>query len=303
MKRFFAFGCSYTSYSWPTWANLLSSEYDEYHNWGLAGLGNRAISDRVTEANIRYNFTKDDVVIVQWSSHLRNDFYHPFSLPDRAAGWKTGGSIFNYLNASLYSEEWVDTFFFEPAYMMHTLNNISQIQNLLENIGCTWYMTSIGDIRNMGNDLREGKGYGEKPLLQPDKDTKFYWEAIPELLIYEDSIWKQRSSHWLMPLEQYCQTCQELTYDFVDTKVENQSFLDIHPSPAQHLGWIKQELADKLSISLETLELGAKITEAVDQLHNQMKFNKEVFNLAMAKIELPMLKNKGIIWPGSREGF
>ena len=62
-KRFFAFGCSYTSYGWPTWANLLSLNFDEYHNWALAGLGNRAIAERVAEANARYKFDKDDLVV------------------------------------------------------------------------------------------------------------------------------------------------------------------------------------------------------------------------------------------------
>ena len=304
MRRLFAFGCSYTSYSWPLWGNFLSPEFDEFHNWGLAGIGNRAIAERVAEANVRYKFTKDDVVIVQWSSHLRNDFYHQFSLPERAGGWKTGGSVFNYINASLYDQKWIDTFFFEPAYMMHTLNNISSTQNLLENIGCTWFMTSIGDIRNMGNDLREGKGYGEKPTFVPNNtNIKYFWESIPELTIYEDAVWNSRKEHWLMPMELYCQTCQELTYDFVDTTNTSQTFLDIHPSPAQSLGWVKQELADKLSISLETLEFDAKIVEAVDSIHSQMRFNKEVFNLTVAKAVWPTTETRQMVWPGKREGF
>ena len=26
-------GCSHTWYVWPTWADILSQEYDEYENW------------------------------------------------------------------------------------------------------------------------------------------------------------------------------------------------------------------------------------------------------------------------------
>jgi hypothetical protein len=103
MKRFFAFGCSYTNYAWPTWANLLSTNYDEFYNWGLAGIGNRAIAERVAEANVKHQFTKDDLVIVQWSSHLRNDWWHKYSCSDRPYQWKTSGSIFNYINEKIYA--------------------------------------------------------------------------------------------------------------------------------------------------------------------------------------------------------
>jgi len=111
MKRFFAFGCSYTSYSWPTWADLVGIEYEFARNWGISGIGNRAIAERIAEANTAYEFGPDDVVVVQWSSHLRNDWWHQFSLPERQAGWKTAGSIFNYINQKLYDKKWIDTSF------------------------------------------------------------------------------------------------------------------------------------------------------------------------------------------------
>lgn len=43
MKRFFAFGCSYTSYHWPTWADYvgMSPEFDEAYNFGMAGGASR----------------------------------------------------------------------------------------------------------------------------------------------------------------------------------------------------------------------------------------------------------------------
>ena len=39
MKRLFTFGCSHTNHGYPTWANLLSEEFDEHYNFGMGGSG------------------------------------------------------------------------------------------------------------------------------------------------------------------------------------------------------------------------------------------------------------------------
>ena len=46
-NRLFVFGCSFTMYAWPTYADFLGYEFDHYENWGFPGLGNRAIAERV----------------------------------------------------------------------------------------------------------------------------------------------------------------------------------------------------------------------------------------------------------------
>jgi hypothetical protein len=303
MRRLFTFGCSYTSYSWPTWSNLISVDFEEYHNWALSGLGNRAIAERISEANVRYQFTSDDVVIVQWSSHLRNDFWHMYSLPDRKTNWKTSGSIFNYINEPLYDKKWINTFFFEPAYFMHTLNYISLTQGLLKSLGVTWYMTSIGDIRNMGADLRDNTGIGEKTDLVSPADAhvdKVAWKKIPDLEIYNKTIWEDHKDNWLSPLELIAASTPELTFTFLDTTNDNTVYADTHPSSRQHMLWVMQELADKLQLSDNTIETMNLISNAVDDAHEKFRFNKQLFELTLAKrVGFP----DNIYWPTKFEGF
>ena len=115
MKRLFTFGCSFTEYGWPTWADLLGVGFDLHENWGLRGIGNRAIAERIAECFTKNKFTKDDTVIVQWSSHLRHDWYHIHNFPDgRHPGWKTSGSIFSPNNSKIYTNSWIELFFYEP---------------------------------------------------------------------------------------------------------------------------------------------------------------------------------------------
>lgn len=73
-KRLFTFGCSFTEFMWPTWADIVA--YDTqlpFQNWGLCGLGNVGITHRMLEADIENTFTDDDLILVLWSSWHRED--------------------------------------------------------------------------------------------------------------------------------------------------------------------------------------------------------------------------------------
>jgi len=90
-NRLFTFGCSFTNYYWPTWADII--EYDlqiESQNWGMSGVGNVAIASKMLECDLDNKFTKDDLIIVNWSSWSRLDLIRK---DDRE--WACGGNIFN----------------------------------------------------------------------------------------------------------------------------------------------------------------------------------------------------------------
>jgi hypothetical protein len=96
-KRLFAFGCSYTSYCPPTWADIISWDLNiPTQNWALSGMGNVGIFHRMVECDLKNNFNEDDLIVVLWSSWNREDRY-----TDR---WATGGSVFN---SPHYNDEFV----------------------------------------------------------------------------------------------------------------------------------------------------------------------------------------------------
>lgn len=308
MQRFFAFGCSYTHYAWPTWANMLSFEYDETYNYGLAGLGNKAIAERIAEAHARHRFTKDDIIIVQWSSHLRNDFWHPYSCRDRPYRWKTSGSVFNYINQKLYDNEWIEKFFYEPAYVMHTLNHVSLVQGFLQGIGCDWYMTSIGDLRNLGSDLRTNADYGETGNIANPLDrgsVKLAWKKIPEFEIYEESIWQKHQDRWLTPMEVHAQKYTDLTYNYYDNTDNGKNIYvdDLHPTPRQHLLWCQAELKDKLKISNDTFTASEEIADIVDEFYKKTKHSKKDFVWGLYTTDLFPEHLGKMKWPMPVIGF
>ena len=88
-KRFFAFGCSYTNYSYATWADFVGSNFDEYHNYGRGGASNTYIMERVVEFNELYKFnTETDFVIVMLSGFGRFSYYNK--------DWVTNGDLYSY---------------------------------------------------------------------------------------------------------------------------------------------------------------------------------------------------------------
>tara|TARA_Y100000310_G_C20659254_1_gene803739 strand:+ start:1067 stop:1363 length:297 start_codon:yes stop_codon:yes gene_type:complete len=62
-KRAFCFGCSWTHYNWPTWADILEKDLDiPVQNWGIGGLGNDWKKRVQVYAEYINNLTQDDLL-------------------------------------------------------------------------------------------------------------------------------------------------------------------------------------------------------------------------------------------------
>jgi hypothetical protein len=130
-KRLFAFGCSFTSYIYPTWADILYKSMQEnipFNNFGKAGGGNTFISNRITEANRKYKFDKDDLVVVMWSTNCRIDYY----LTENG-GWRTPGNIYTQ---DMLSQEIVRQFDDLNWYLMRDFSTIDLTTTYLESLEC-----------------------------------------------------------------------------------------------------------------------------------------------------------------------
>jgi len=130
-KRFFAFGCSFTKYCWPSWADLLSKEMTdaEYFNCGLNGSGNQLISYRIAEANTRYKFTDTDLVMVLWSTYYREDRWVN-------GKWIAHGNIYNH-HDGVYDKTWIRKFADPKGYLIRDLAIMELTRGYLKSLPCT----------------------------------------------------------------------------------------------------------------------------------------------------------------------
>jgi hypothetical protein len=132
MKRLFTFGCSFTNYGWPTWADIVSQDYDCYENWGKGGGGNKFIHSSLIECHQRNNITADDTVMVMWSSQAREDRF-------LRGKWHTKGSVYN----SDYSQEFIEKFTDTTGYLLDTVTYMQSSYHILNAIGCEKHFFSM----------------------------------------------------------------------------------------------------------------------------------------------------------------
>lgn len=152
-NRLFVFGCSFTQYAWPTWADLLAKEMEHaaYHNYGMSGAGNLLISNRVTQANCKFNFCETDLVIVMWSGAFREDRY----ISDR---WLSAGNIYTQKHA--YDKNFVKNYTDPEGFVIRDMSLIELTRSYLSNLPCTAIHTSMTELT--------GEGYS----LMPNQDSK-----------------------------------------------------------------------------------------------------------------------------------
>lgn len=297
MRRLFVFGCSFTNYVWPTWADLLGVEFDYYENWGKEGIGNRAIAERVSECYAKNKFTKDDVVIVQWSSHLRYDWYKDiFNKNEKEIeGWAVHrDSPVGNTNTQIKNK-----IFSEKAFVLHTLNYIVLVQSLLKMTNCKWFMTGMGDIRNLGFDL-EGyypdKNTSIKDNYQDESESFIIWKKFPEFKFYENVIWNDNITKWLPSIFDTVKKYHWLTWNFYQDYT-NRLLTDNHPSPMQHQIWLNQYLRPVLELG-DAPEVQQKIVDQLEEFKQANKCSYDKFCDAIEKLDMivPELNKPSKVW-------
>lgn len=122
MSKLYVVGCSHTRYCWPTYADILAQEFDEYENWGQSGFGNYAIMHRAIE--IADKMSDEDELIVQWTYPTRFDFHRG------NAGWYQGGNLANNNDAV---QDTINKYCFDKdSYEWHTQMYIKLVMQYLD---------------------------------------------------------------------------------------------------------------------------------------------------------------------------
>lgn len=124
-KRVFAFGCSFTSYIWPTWADILKTQMPnaEYHNAGQTGAGNLHIAVQYSTYDKKYKFNDTDLILIMWSTFFREDKYINNQ-------WVTPGNIFTQ---DIYPEEYIKKYADIRGYLIRDLSIIDITTGSLKN--------------------------------------------------------------------------------------------------------------------------------------------------------------------------
>jgi hypothetical protein len=126
-NNLFVFGCSYTNYKKPTYADFMSPYFDVVYNSGSPGSGNRSIFNRIHYFISNNLIKENDTVIVQWSSIPREDRI----LNNSDNNWVNVGLI---TNNEIYDMDWVNKWFNPYQTTLELLSYIQSINFLIKSI-------------------------------------------------------------------------------------------------------------------------------------------------------------------------
>lgn len=139
-KRLFTFGCSFTKWIWPTWANVIAYELDvPLYNYGYSGAGNQYIFNAIIQADSHYKFNDEDLIMVCWTNVCREDRLHN-------GHWLCPGNIYTQ---GIYDQscvkKWADPF----GYAVRDFASIKATWELLDKTGCQFHFMKMLDFENI----------------------------------------------------------------------------------------------------------------------------------------------------------
>lgn len=246
MKRLFTFGCSFTNYHWPTWADILGKEFEHFENWGRNGAGNQYIFHSLVECKLTRNFTSDDTVVIMWSNITREDRYIK-----EQNGWVTPGNI---VTNSFYSKSYIKKFFCERGYLIRDTSFIAAAIDLLKNWNVNYKLLCMVPISNADQYQNINVDESNHDVLQVYNDSlKEVNKSINEIIFNFD--WGTKPTNFL----------SEKNIDASLVKYPDSEFYqwlslrkkkirpDPHACPQEHLEYLEIVLPE-LKISDETKE-------------------------------------------------
>ncbi len=233
-KRLFTFGCSFTDYIWGTWANILGYEFRkaDFYNFGKAGAGNQYIFNVLMQADAAYNFTHEDLIVVQWTNVSREDRYfhagHHGVLHDsetKHGAWSTPGNIYSQ---DIYDEEWVKKYFSEYGALVRDLAFIKAAHGMLKH-KTQWHFIQMNNLVHYVDQwdskitLDQPKIFGNKERIRQLREL--YAETISILQpSFYDVLY---NNNWTQKFK-------------ADKKLVNKFFQDGHPHPLEHYDFLKR---------------------------------------------------------------
>jgi hypothetical protein len=268
--RLFTFGCSFTSYGWPTWADILGREANSFENWARPSAGNHHILVSLAECLNKNKVTSDDTIIILYSGISRIDFYQknswdsildknfldhprePISCPD---GFELINFSYFYLIDQLLSSLNLNYHTFK--WMKYNTNTKAGIL----------YQDVIKKIKYLGFPMKKKKiwkGPEFSDLELYDKVCDPNWPKYEEIYNYDrrafdDTVNSIVDSRFLSCINNHKQL---YTYSKV---------IDVHPSPREHL----EAIEEYFYISDETKKWAIQMDE--DHLNGiENPFNKNL---------------------------
>ena len=238
-KRFFAFGCSFTNYQWPTWADIIGNTIPHYENWGKGGAGNQFIFNSIIECNRRNKINQDDLVIVMWTSCSREDRYVDNS-------WLVAATE---NREKIYGKDWAKRFANQgKGLMIRDFATIDATQQLLDTFKCDWVNLNglpliRFDVNQAEKDIKSG--------ITTLEDIEQRWTTQQSRLSQNIDCWDEYLADKEV-VELYKNIFSNIKEPLLNRILKNKqrpNFGDMHPKPSESFNYINDVLPNNLQVT------------------------------------------------------
>ena len=226
-NRLFTFGCSCTGYHYPTWADLIGTQFEEFYNSGLAGMGNRFIQQMVFEADYHKKFTPDDTVLVMFTSYLRNDVWL-----SNGKNWPSRGPVYLTSNADVYNNWWMKNHWSLEWGLMDSWSSVNAVKRFLDASGVQYKLLNAMPLTG---DLKEGTS--DTDIFEKDMSNFDYSNLLDEVY----PVWHMANDYGF--------TSEDLYTFNIDGKLDN----DLHPTIEMYTTFIKEFLPEYYNDNIQKL--------------------------------------------------
>jgi hypothetical protein len=247
-SRLFTFGCSFTRYHYPTWADIVSKNFSEFQNWGRAGAGNNFILNSLNECDLRNKLGTNDTVIIMWAGLSRIDYY-------QINNWAHMHQRYYDLKSTEYP------YSCPQGYEMLSYAWMTSAVHVLNQIGCKWKMFQFIQPETESDAFALYTPMLSNIVYAPFAANSQPYTLSPKSRIQVDDLFHRLKGKDWPGLESILDGSFEslMLGDFIkneckeflaavkkDQSISSGIFnkLDQHPSPNTHLKWVEKNLSE-----------------------------------------------------------
>ena len=263
-KRFFAFGCSFTSHIWPTWADIIGREIPYYENWGKGGAGNQYIFNSIVECNRRHQFNEDDLVIVMWTSCSREDRYVDNH-------WLVAATEGREL---VYGKDWIKRFGNQgKGLMIRDFATIDATQQLLDAFTCDW--VNLNGLPLIRFDIDRATKDVLKGVLT-EAEAEFRWAEQQRMLCQGIDHWDEYLADREV-IELYKNIFANIKEPLLERILKNShrpNFGDKHPTPSESFVYLNDVLPNNLTATAFVEYWDSQVNAIKKRDHMPIEFSR-----------------------------
>lgn len=237
-NRLFTIGCSFTQYRhWPTWAPALAMELNvPLYNLGCTGASNPYIAQQLFLLDKNFNLTEDDLVITQWSGHIRHSkIGHEFYDPDLT--WYHSGNIDEIIASGKQIS--IKQHLQDNSFITHTtllLQSLTMIQAALlfqKTLPCTCVNLQMSDIIYKSYDAVETDIMLSFEDISKEILPSFLNVFYPEAKNFNEV----RQKHYIVKSELHSKNRKKFMLN--RHQHTNKIAMDLHPLPTEHVSYME----------------------------------------------------------------